>query len=86
MCMFLITPHPDSCHWLDSLFVLSQRARVRLLLEERCVVVDVQHVHTDPPRCLLAAAVPRQHGQRETPHQLVVQTRPQDDPACLIIQ
>lgn len=80
------TSHPDSCHHLDGLFVLSQRASVRVLLEERRVVVDVQHIDTDPPRRLLPAAVPRQHGQRETTHQLIIQTVPQNDPTCLFIQ
>lgn len=82
----LNTSHPDSCHRLDSLFVLSQRAHVRLLLEERRIVIDIQHINADPPRCLLTAAVSRQHGQREAPHQLIVQIGPQNDPACLIVQ
>lgn len=78
--------YPDPCHRLNRLLVLPQRADVRLLLKDRRVVVNVQHVDADPPRGFLPAAVSRQHGQREAPHQLVVQTGPQNDPAGLLIQ
>lgn len=78
--------HPDPRHCLDSLFVLSQRAHVRLFLEQRRIVVDVQHIDANPPSGFLPAAVSRQHGQREAAHQLVVQAGLQSDPASLLIQ
>lgn len=64
--------HPDSRHRLDSLLVLSQRAHVRLLLEQRHIVVDIHHVDTDPSGRFLPAAVSCQHGQCEAAHQLIV--------------
>lgn len=79
------TTHLDPCHRLDGLFVLSDRSHVRLLLEERRVVVDVQHVHADPSRRFLPAAVSRQHGERVTAHELVVQAGLQSNPARLLV-
>lgn len=78
--------HPDPRHRLNSLFVLSQRAHVRLFLEQWRIVVDIQHIDANPPSGFLPAAVSRQHGQREAAHQLIVQAGPQNDPASLLIQ